>query len=101
MQKEFMPEDTKVGQIQEWLDYCSEDYVCTLMIYREALKHEFDDPKQWELREIGDILNNSIEGWSKGPQHRFEKYGPQRSWKRNEPSGGFIKVPDDTELPFR
>ena len=101
MQKEFMPEDTKVGQIQEWLDYCSEDYVCTLMIYREALKHEFDDPKQWELREIGDILNNSIEGWSKGPQHRFEKYGPQRSWKRNEPSGGFIKVPDDTELPFQ
>lgn len=101
MQKEFMPEDTKVGQIQEWLDYCSEDYVCTLMIYREALKHEFDEPKQWELREIGDILNNSIEGWSKGPQHRFEKYGPQRSWKRNEPSGGFVKVPDDTELPFQ
>ena len=71
------------------------------MIYREALKHEFDDPKQWELREIGDILNNSIEGWSKGPQHRFEKYGPQRNWKRNEPSGGYIKVPDDTELPFQ
>lgn len=96
-----MPEDTKVGQIQEWLDYCSEDYVCTLMIYRETLKHEFDDPKQWELREIGDILNNSIEGWSKGPQHRFEKYGPQRSWKRSESSGGFIKVPDDSELPFQ
>ena len=37
MQKEFMPEDTKVGMIQAWLDNCGEDYVCSLMIYREAL----------------------------------------------------------------
>ena len=28
MQKEFMPEDAKVGIIQLWLDEVSEDYVC-------------------------------------------------------------------------
>lgn len=100
MQKEFMPEDTKVGIMQDWLDKSNEDYVCSIMIYREALHHEYDEAKQWELREIGDILNNSIEGWSKGPQHRFDKYGPQRSWKRIVNADGFQEVKAGTELPF-
>ena len=101
LQKDFMPEDTKVGLIQDWLDETSENYVCTLMIYKEALGHEYDEPKQWELREIGNILNNSIEGWLKGPQHRFDKYGSQRSWKRLTDENGFSKVPDEEVLPFK
>ena len=36
MQKEFMPEDAKVGIIQLWLDELSQDYVCSIMIYKEA-----------------------------------------------------------------
>lgn len=35
LQKEFMPEDTKVGMIQEWLDECKEDYVCSMQIMVE------------------------------------------------------------------
>jgi len=100
MQKEFMPEDTKVGIIQAWLDKCMETHVCSMMIYKEALNHECDEPKQWELREINDIMNNSIEGWCADKQHRFDRYGQQRSWKRNESEDGFVKVPDGQELPF-
>lgn len=100
MQKEFMPEDTKVGRIQEWLDNCGEAYVCSLMIYREALHHEYDEPKQYEIREINDIMNNSIEGWQKAPQHRFKDYGRQAGWKRETDSNGFLPMPENEELPF-
>lgn len=102
LQKSFMPEDTKVGIIQDWLDNSNVEYVCTTMIYREALGHDNKDtPKQWELREISDIMNNSIVGWEVGPQHRFKNgYGSQRSWKRKEDyNTGFIEVPD-TDIPF-
>lgn len=100
MQKEFMPEDTKVGMIQAWLDNCGEDYVCSLMIYREALHHEYEEPKQYEIREINDIMNNSIEGWQKAPQHRFKDYGRQAGWKRESDDNGFLPVPEDAKLPF-
>ena len=40
MQKDFMPEDAKVGVIQIWLDELAEDYVCSIMIYKEAFSHE-------------------------------------------------------------
>ena len=100
MQKEFMPEDTKVGIIQEWLDNCEEDYVCSLMIYREALKHEYEEPKQYEIREINDIMNHSVEGWVKAPQHRFKEYGRQTGWRRATDDNGFISVADDMKLPF-
>ncbi len=99
LQKEFMPEDTKVGILQEWLDHSSEDYVCTMLLYREALGHDCD-PKAWELSEIGSIMNNSINGWESGPQHRFKDYGQQRSWKRIKSEDGFAPVPEGAGLPF-
>lgn len=100
MQKEFMPEDTKVGIIQEWLDNCGEDYVCSLMIYREALRHDYEEPKQYEIREINDIMNHSVDGWEKAPQHRFKEYGRQTGWKRIRQEEGFLPIPEDAELPF-
>ena len=100
IQKEFMPEDTKVGMIQSWLDECLETHVCSMMLYKEALNHENEEPKQWELREINDIMNNSIEGWSPDKQHRFDKYGQQRSWKRLNCEDGFIPIPTNVDLPF-
>ncbi len=100
LQKDFMPEDTMVGMIQAWLDDTSEEYVCTRTIYHEALRHEFEEPKTWELRDIGDILNNSIVGWAVGPQHRFKKYGQQRSWKRATDANGFMTLPENSDVPF-
>ena len=88
---------------------------CTLS-YAEALNHSFDEPKQWEIREINEIMNNSIEGWTAFSNPRiFAKYGRQRGWERadsgNELSATGSDLPDgfrelteeeaqQIELPF-
>ena len=106
-----MPEDPKVGIIQDWLDRCKYDSVCSLMIYREALGNEYQEPKSWELREIGGIMNRSIDGWMKHPssdsQVRFSRYGKQRAWDRIVHEGvsteEFVSVDargQQMELPF-
>lgn len=60
LQKQFMPEDTKAGLIQSFLDNFKGTQVCSKLIYAEALNHPFDEPKQWEIREINEIMNNSM-----------------------------------------
>ena len=100
LQKQFMPEDTKVGVIQAWLDECTEEYVCSEMIYREALRHDYEEPKQWEIREINSIMNTCIDGWEKVSSHRFNKYGLQRGWKRKTDGQGFTPLPDSAQAPF-
>ena len=88
LQKQFMPEDTKVGLIQFFLDSFGGTQVCSKLIYAEALNHPFDEPKQWEIREINEIMNNSIEGWTPFSNPRiFAKYGRQRGWERIPLSG--------------
>ena len=101
LQKEFMPEDAKVGIIQIWLDELSENYVCSMMIYKEAFSHEFDTPKDWELKEINKVMNHSIVGWEKVSSHRFPKYGTQRGWNRVTYENGFQKLSQDAKLPFQ
>lgn len=101
LQKSFMPEDTKAGIIEGWLENCGEEYVCALMIFREALNHPYDDMKQWDSREIGKIMNE-LDGWEMVASHRFGgNYGTQRAWKNEKHGDGFLKIPDDAELPFK
>ena len=117
LQKQFMPEDTKAGLIQSFLDSFGGTQVCSKLIYAEALNHPFDEPKQWEIREINEIMNNSIEGWTPFSNPRiFAKYGRQRGWERIPLSGnkltatgsnlpdGFRELTEEetrqTELPF-
>ena len=117
LQKQFMPEDTKAGLIQSFLDNYNGTQVCSKLIYAEALNHPFDEPKQWEIREINEIMNNSIEGWTPFSNPRiFFKYGRQRGWERIPLSGneltatgsnlpdGFRELTEEetrqTELPF-
>ena len=104
MQQSFTPEDPKVGIIQEWLDNCKYDSVCSLMIYREALGNAYQEPKPWELREINSILNKSITGWEKHPTSdnkvRFRVYGKQRAWDRVD-EHGFRQRVKEKEVPDR
>ena len=100
MQKDFMPEDAKVGAIQLWLDELAEDYVCSIMIYKEAFSHEYDTPKDWELKEINNVMNHSIIGWEKISSHRFAGYGTQRGWRRVAGKNEFQKLPEDAVIPF-
>ena len=93
LQKQFMPEDTKAGLIQSFLDNFGGTQVCSKLIYAEALNHPFDEPKQWEIREINEIMNNSIEGWTPFSNPRiFAKYGRQRGWERTPLSGNELSA---------
>ena len=85
-QREFMPEDTKAGQIQDYLDSYKGNMVCSKQLYREALGHSYDEPKQWELREINDIMNNAVTGWRAfvNPRYFPEPYRRQKGWERIE-----------------
>ena len=71
------------------------------MIYREALRHEYEEPKQWEIKEINSIMNTCIAGWEKISSHRFDRYGLQRGWKRETDTQGFTTLPDNVQLPFK
>ena len=79
----FMPEDTKAGMIQEFLDDFKGNMVCSKQLYKEALNHAFEEPKQWEIREINEIKHHSVSGWQafKNPR-RFPGYGRQKGWER-------------------
>lgn len=106
LQQEFSPEDPKIGIIQEWLDNCKYDFVCSIMIYRECFNNEYSEPKYWELKEINNIMNYSIAGWKKHPTSdgkvRFKVYGKQRAWDKVSPDE-FIDMGTQgvqIEIPF-
>ena len=52
------------------------------------------EPKQWEIREINDIMNHTIEGWEPGTTKRIPGYGIQRTWHRKTGVGA-----EQLELP--
>lgn len=85
-QREFMPEDTKAGQILDYLESYSGTMVCSKQLYREALGHKYEEPKQWELREINDIMNHTVKGWKafSNPRHFPKPYQRQKGWEREK-----------------
>ena len=111
-QRDFMPEDTKAGMIQAYLDRYTGSIVCSKQLFREALNHPFDEPKQWEIREVNDIMNHCVTGWHYFSNPRmFPEYGRQKGWEREAPATdtsngaekipeGFVEVTEQMELPF-
>ena len=114
MQQDFMPEDTKAGIVQAFLNQYKKDHVCSLLILEEAFYENVSDIKSWQTKEINEIMNKEIVGWEKCGQHRYDRYGQQRSWQRILPPpaptqltiddittrDGFDEVPEDEEIPF-
>ena len=111
-QKDFMPEDTKAGMIQAFLDSYTGDTVCSKQLYKEALNHAFDEPKQWEIREINEIMNQCVTGWTYFSNPRsFAGYGRQKGWEREraatdsgnhaaEIPDGFVEITEQIEMPL-
>ena len=76
------------------------------------MNHAFDEPKQWEIREINEIMNQCITGWNYFSNPRmFSEYGRQKGWERENPAtdsgnpsektmDGFVEVTEQMELPF-
>lgn len=83
-QRDFMPEDTKAGLIADYLDRCKERIVCSRQLFREALGRGTEEPKQRDIREINDIMNNTVTGWKafSNPRHFPSPYGRQKGWER-------------------
>ena len=80
--EQFMQDDTLAGTIQGWLDDSQEDYVCIKMIWKEALDHQYGEPKRYESNEIAEIMDTKIVGWKRISSHRFRNYGTQKGWVR-------------------
>ena len=111
-QKDFMPEDTKAGMIQAFLDSYTGDTVCSKQLYKEALNHAFDEPKQWEIREINEIMNQCVTGWTYFSNPRsFAGYGRQKGWERERAAtgsgnsaakipDGFVEITEQIEMPL-
>ena len=108
-QQDYCQEDTLAGRIYAWFETFEQDKVCSLQIYRECLEHPFDEPKNYETREIREIVDSGIasgeiSGWQKFRNARkFAKYGRQYGWERIPPPaqltfGGCTVV--DEEPPF-
>ena len=83
-QEQYQQEDTLAGQIYRFMENFPGNKLCSKQIYHEGLNHPYDEPKQWETREIFEIVNigianGSIQGWRPFPNsRRFDKYGTQR-----------------------
>ena len=111
-QRDFMPEDTKAGMIQAYLDRYTGGMVCSKQLFKEALNHPFDEPKQWEIWEVNDIMNHCVTGWNYFSNPRvFPEYGRQKGWERETKATdisngaekipeGFEEVTEQMELPF-
>ena len=90
-QQDYCQEDTLAGRIYAWFETFEQDKVCTLQIYRECLAHPLDEPKNYETREIREIVDSGIasgeiSGWQKFRNARkFAKYGRQYGWERIPP----------------
>lgn len=81
-QASYLEEDPYIGMIQEYLDTHDINRVCVMMLWREALGHEFDDPPRKIVNEIHDIMRNNVSGWVYSGKQRIEKYGCQRCYDR-------------------
>ena len=120
-QEAFQQEDPLAGQIYSYMESFPGDKLCSKQIYHEGLNHPGVDPKQWETREIYEIVNTGIAkgilpGWRPfTSSRRFEKYGTQRGWERVPPAAeetptiksadsleqmGFLPVTPDEDFPF-
>ena len=80
-----MTQDSRVGVIQDYLDSQAEGKVCILQIWREALKED-GFPEKKDSRELGNLMDNRIEGWKNtGKTATFKKYGKKcKYWVRTE-----------------
>ena len=99
MQERYMEEDPRIGIIQEWLDTSEHDRVCVAMLWKEALGNDYGEPKRVDVREIHDIMRNSVAYWEPVGKRRCGEYGVQRCYER---VSKFKEITENEEkqLPF-
>lgn len=105
-QQNFMQEDTIQGMIIAFLEDYPGDRVCSKLLWAEALHHPFEDPQDWQTRNICEImnqgiLNGSISGWRAYKNgKRYKKYGTQKGWERIPEQDGLYDLSEQEEIPL-
>lgn len=106
-QKKYMPEDPMEIEILNYIADKQPQYVCTKMLFVEALGHYSTDVMEiWQSNAIGEIMNQCFKGeYQKISSHKFKEYGVQRAWVRiiaaNEPEFMTLTPDQEKELPFK
>ena len=98
MQTAYLEEDPDIGIIQEWLDQNADvDRVCAVMLWREALKHEYEKFEKKDVNRMHDIMKNSVaDKWKYVGKQKCGEYGVQRCYDRITE---FIDI-ENEEIPF-
>lgn len=82
-QEAYLEDNPDIGIIQEWLDKsCPHDRVCVSMIWKEALKRDYEKPSRRDINEIHEIMKNNIRGWCAVGKQEVPGYGIQRCYER-------------------
>ena len=100
-QESAIEEDYRVGMIEKYLTHCTEERVCTLLLWEKALGYNLDykRPEKSDQTQIGLIMRN-MPGWKRNDwKHDFgDTYGMQKHWKREK--GDFVEVEPGNDFPF-
>ncbi len=103
LQGDYVEEDVRIGIIQDWLDSTENRYVCTAMIYKEALGNDFTKPDRRTSNELHDIMQYSITGWRRvrnehGGRKKLQGYGTQICYERE--ANSFSTCDTSQKAPF-
>ena len=105
MQKDFMPEDTELGMVENYLESNHPDRTCVKEIYCKVYgRLPSDEVPGWMSKKITEILRNL--GWYDIGSRKFSTYGSQKAWapsarqKETISEEGFMELPEGVELPF-
>ena len=102
-QERFTPEDNDQESIEYFLSNTGEKYVCVKMLAYEALGYsQYDQLKKSDCNRISEMMHHFSE-WEAIGTRTVSKYGRVRAWRRKSdtaPDDGFMKVPEQMEIPF-
>ena len=106
MQRRFMPEDTTMGQVLDYLEKNNITRTCVKEIYCKVFGHfATDEVPNWESKKITEIFQNL--GLHDVGSRKFKEYGSQKAWEFTEKKedtdlfSGFMEVTeDDPDCPF-
>lgn len=97
MQTAYLEEDPDVGIIQKWLDQTDQNRVCVAMLWKEALKHEYEILSRKDTNRLHEMMKNVFaDKWKYVNKQSCGLYGIQRCYERKD---DFIAVNPD-EIPF-
>lgn len=101
-QEHFSPEDIFESDIRNYIQNEQPDYICTKMLYEEALGFTCDDGvEMWKSKKIGEIINTKFPEYERITSHRFSKYGTQRAWAlKNRDEFRPLSEKDKSDIPF-